>query len=190
MDKEKIIKLRNTLKTTGNLPLRVFINNAHTIVDESLKTQFTIWDDDNGIIYSFRLIGMQEDDTPNNMQQAVSLFAADYEEIQAMEIVRLPIDNIDGTIEGMIASGIEISDNFRKRIIYAYKELLHPDRFRMSPTDINNMLSSSRLQEGAPDAVNEKDDYYAGKFTESFQETHNVNSYNESIKNEQQNKTS
>lgn len=184
MDKEKIIKLRNTLKTAGNLPLRVFINNAHTVVDESLKTQFTIWDDTNGIIYSFRLIGMQEDDTPNNRQQAVSLFAADYEEIQAMEIVRLPIDDIDKTIDGMIKSGVQVSDNFRKRIAHTYKELLHPDRYKMSPTDMNNLLSSSRLQDGVPDAVNEKDDYYAGKFTESYQETHTINAYNASIKND------
>lgn len=183
MDKEKIIKLRKTLKTVGNLPLRVFINNAHTIIDESLKTQFTIWDDNNGLIYSFRMIGMQEDDTPNNIQQAISLFVADYEEIQAMEIVRLPIDDIDATIGGMINAGAKVTDEFRKRITYVYKELLHPGRFRMSPTDVNNMLGSSRLQEGIPDAVNEKDDYYAGKFTESFQETHAVNAYNASIKN-------
>lgn len=180
MEKTKLIKLRDTLKTVENFPLRIFINNGHSIADESLVTQFTKWDDTNGLLYVFRLIGMQEDNIPNNLHQSISVFVADYEEIQAMEIVRLPLSKIGGCIDGITASGCKISNDFKKRIIDTFEQLLDPNRYRLSPADINRAVSSNELQETVPNAVNEKDDYYTGKLVESYQETVGVNRYNNS----------
>jgi hypothetical protein len=190
MQKEEVITLRNTLKTVENFPLRVFIDNGNTIVDESLKTQFTKWDDNNGILYSFRLIGMQEDSAPNNREQAISLIAIDYDTIQAMEISRLPIGKIAACIDGLNKSGAGIGDEFKNLIVSTFTKLLTTDRSSLSPSDMNRIISSSTLQSDAPDAVNEKDDYYAGKFTESRQETLAVNRYNASINSSTETKNS
>jgi hypothetical protein len=190
MQKEEVITLRNTLKTVENFPLRVFIDNGNTIVDESLKTQFTKWDDNNGILYSFRLIGMQEDSAPNNREQAISLIAIDYDTIQAMEISRLPVGKIAACIDGLNKSGAGIGDEFKNLIVSTFTKLLTTDRSSLSPSDMNRIISSSTLQSDAPDAVNEKDDYYAGKFTESHQETLAVNRYNASINSSTETKNS
>jgi hypothetical protein len=61
MDASKVISLRITLKCDKNLPLRLFIADGTTIVDESLTTQFTIWADEDEMLYVYRLTGMQED---------------------------------------------------------------------------------------------------------------------------------
>jgi hypothetical protein len=182
MEKEEIIKLRNTLKTTGNLPLRIYPDNGLTVIDESLKTQFTIWDDNNGILYSFRLIGMQEDSAPNNNEKCIDCIAFSYEWIQAMEIVRLPLDKIEGTIDGIISSGATVSDNFKKTIIQVFEELLNFNQGSLTPTLLNEILL--RNNPDMPKPVSDNDDYLNGKFTQSWQETHLINEYNKTIDGE------
>lgn len=181
MTNEGIIKLRDTLKAGENLPLRIFVNNAQTIIDESLPTQFVKWDDKNGILHVFRLVGMQEDKLPNNLGQAISVYSMFYEYIEGMEVVRLPLNTISKFINSLRKNGCVFSTDFEKRIIDTFESILDVDRWRMSPSDLNDAVSSVR-HEGAVDAVNEKDDYYEdGRMTEPFKETVAVNRYNESI---------
>lgn len=159
MENEQVISLRDTLKANKNLPLRIFIDNSFQIIDESNKFQFTKWDDDNGILYSFKMVHLNMDKSPNNNHQAISLFAVPYEMIQAMEICYLPISDIDDVIESIKDGGCTFSDEFKKLIIHTYTEVLAPDRITLSPSDINSILG--------PGAVNDKDDYYYGKYTEA-----------------------
>lgn len=169
---EEVVKMRDVLKIQENLPLRVFINNSHTIIDESLSSQFTIWDDKNGVLYAFKLVGMQEATSPSNIEGAISVFSVDYEYIEAMEIIRLPINKIGKLIEAIKATGRVISDDSKKQIIAKYEGLLHPERWKLSPTDMNKIIS--RPTDDAPDipyAVNENDDYFENKFTVNFKET-------------------
>lgn len=182
METARIIAMRDTLKAGKNLPLRVYLDNLHIGIDESSKTQFTKWDDTNGILYSFRLLNMQLDGVPNNKYPAITVFAISYEDIQGLEVVRLGIDDIDALVSNIVATGATFSDEFKNLIKSTYTKILDPNLYKLSPTDMNRIISSSELQSDVPDAVNAKDDWYEGKFTENFMETVATNRYNESIK--------
>lgn len=162
MTSDQVKSLRNTLKAGKNLPLRVFINNTYTAVDESRVTQFTIWDDKNCILYSYRLTDMQSETLPSNASQAVSLAAIHYDAIEGMELACLPLSDLPKSIEFIKDSGVTISDGFKDRIIKTYNSILNPDRIALSREDINDLTGSN---------LNTKDDYYNGKFTEPFKET-------------------
>ena len=105
MENEQVISLRDTLKAKKNLPLRIFIDNSFQIIDEGNKFQFTKWDDVNGILYSFKMVHLNMDRSPNNKHQAISLFAVPYEMIQAMEVSYLPIEDIATIISSIRESG-------------------------------------------------------------------------------------
>lgn len=178
MEKSEVIKLRETLRKTGskqNTPLRIFSNNSFTIIDESNIFEFTKWDDANGILYSFKLINPNNDKHPNNKSGAVSLFAVPYDRIEAIEIPYLPIDDIDDLVDNMKENNCTFSDDYKNLIKHTFKDILHPDRITLSPSDINTIIG--------PDSVNDKDDYYKGKFTENFIETRRHAEHNEFIKN-------
>lgn len=175
MDKDKVIKLRDALKADKNLPLRILIDNGFTTIDESYHLQFTKWDDTNGILYSFRLVDMNRDRIPSNKANSIAVFAVEYESIQCMELAVLPLKDLDAVFDGISDSGCTISDAFRNLIKGTFEYVLSSDRYELSPTTLSNILG--------PNAVNDKDDYYAqpGKFTESFKETIRYRKHNEDI---------
>ena len=47
MTKEQVISIRKTLQAGKNLPVRVYLDNAFSWIDEANILQFTLWDDDN-----------------------------------------------------------------------------------------------------------------------------------------------
>lgn len=178
MENADVIKLRDILRKTGdnnNTPLRVYIDNSFIIIDESNKFEFTKWDDDNGILYSFKLININTDKYPNNKSQAISVFACPYDQIQDMEIPYLPIKDIDDLVDNIKESGCNFSDDYKNLIKHTFSDILHPDRITLSPSDINTIIG--------PNSVNEKDDYYKGKYTQNYKETRLHAEYNEAVKN-------
>ena len=171
MEIKEVVLLRDTIRCGKNLPVRVCIDNCFTIIDESNPTQFTIWDDENGILYSFRLVDVQGDTSPSNKQQAVSLFAVNYTSIQAIEVPLLPVDDIATAITNIRNTGKAVSKEFEERIIKSYKGLLSGNLVDLTHEDINRLTGSN---------LNTADDYFAGRFTQSFKETlptHDRNKY-------------
>jgi hypothetical protein len=171
MDPNAAIKLRDTLKCGKNLPLRIFVNNAFAVIDESLTTQFTIWADEESMLYVYRLIGPQEDTYPNNRGKAISLYACNYEFIEGMEVCRLPLDDIATSLNMIEANGHSMSDEFKERVARSYKLILDDDRHTMSHAAINNETGSM---------LDTKDAWYGDKYQEAFKETlqerkHNLN---------------
>lgn len=173
MENEQVISLRDTLKAKKNLPLRIFIDNSFQIIDEGNKFQFTKWDDVNGILYSFKMVHLNMDRSPNNKHQAISLFAVPYEIIQAMEVSYLPIEDIATVIGSIREAGCVFGEDFEKTIIHTYKEVLAPDRITLTPSDINSILG--------PDVVNDKDDYYYNKYVEASKETQRYKDHNDYV---------
>ena len=182
MDKDIVIKIRDTLKQGINLPLLVLVDNAFMNVDESDTSRFTKWDDENGILYQWMLPvpHMQK----SYKEKTVCLYALSYEYIQGMQCNCLPVDKIDSCIEAIKASGCNVSDDFKKRIITVYEKLTDPNDVMAGPTDFNNLVSSHRLDPNVGSAVNEVNDYYSGKFREPIRITKPTRDYNESIKDE------
>ena len=82
MERDAVISLREKLKAGKNLPVTVFIDNMFETINEASMYQFTKWDDENAILYSFRLINPVFDKIPSNREQAIRVFAVDYECIQ------------------------------------------------------------------------------------------------------------
>lgn len=158
MDKQQIIQIRNILKAGKNLPVRIIYANSDVCIDESARAQVTLWDDENGYLFAYKLPSLQSDLTPSNIQGAVSLIAISYELIEAIETPIIPLSDLETSINA-IHEIRPIGDDTKNHIITMYTELLHPDRFRLGPTDMNTILG--------PGAVNDKDDYYAGKFTKA-----------------------
>lgn len=175
MEKDEVIKLRDTLKCNKNIPLRVFSGNGFSIIDESNVLQFTKWDDANGILYSFRMVHPSIDKTPSNRQQLISLIAVPYERIELIEIPYLPVDMIETACNYIKDSGCSFSDDFKNLIKHTFTEILHPDRITLTSSDINSIIG--------PDAVNDKDDYYYGKYKESSKETLRYKDRNSEISN-------
>lgn len=181
MTKDQVIKLRNELKCGKNIPLRILINNSFTIIDESNNLQFTKWDDTNGILYSIRLVDMNIDNIPSNRENSVTVFAVSYDTIEAMEIPILQMKDIDDLFAYLGAGGCVFGDDFQKLIKNTFEQVMHPDRFRLNPSDIAQLLG--------PDSINAKDDYYnhPSKFVDSFKETVRYNKHNKDIIDSQNN---
>lgn len=163
MTKEQIINLRNTLKAGKNFALRMTVTDLFTTIDESNKFQFTKWDDTNGILYSFKLVNNITDVTPNNNGNYISVMAIAYADLTSMEVVALPVNELDTFFASLASSGCNMSNDFKKLIKHTFTSVLHPDRYQLPPTLINELLGEN--------TVNDKDDYYAGRFTESTKET-------------------
>lgn len=180
MTKDEVIKIRTALKHNENAPLRIFIDNSFTIIDESNVFQFTKWDDDNKILYSFRLTDPQSSRTPSNIGNSVAVFAIPYEFIQAIELVVLPAEKLDDLFGTLAEAGCTMSDDFKNLIKNTYKEILDPRRYEITPTETKRLLGD--------EAANNNDDWYNGKFTESFAETRRYAKRNDKIAETQQNK--
>jgi hypothetical protein len=178
MEAEKVIKLRETLRAGKNLPLKISIDNVLRVIDETKAFQTVFWDDDNCILYVYALPDPNILSLPSNKEGTVSLFAVSYDTIQAMEVTSLPLANLGDTLDSLKASGIStITDEVKERIINVFTKILDPNIVALGPTKINEILEAN--------AVIDNDDYYAGKFTESFKETKSVaehNAYVDSLK--------
>lgn len=166
MEKSDVIKMRTALKGGHNWPLKVMVDNNHTVIDEAGKLEFTKWDDDNEMLYSFRLPDMQTDRFPNNVGQFISVFAIHYDYIQAMEVSAMPISKFGDLFGTLADAGCNMSETFKTKIQGVFTDALKTDRVNLTPTDINYMLDATD-----PKAVSDKDDWYNGKFTQNFAET-------------------
>ena len=169
MENNEVIQLRDTLKAGQNIPLRIFLDNAFTIIDESLITQFTLWDDKNGYLYSFRTIDPQSDRYPNNSEKAISLFVTDYTNIQTMEAVRVPLTSLDTIFDSIVKSGRPIKEEMRKLIKNTYDKILSNDLVDPMHAYYNSLLGSH---------LDTENDYYNSKYAERYQETLPKRTYN------------
>lgn len=156
MDKEAVIKLRDTLKCGNNYPLRMTTDSTTNMIDESNPLAFTKWDDTNGILYSIKLPDPQSEVMPSNRQRAVSVVAIFYDHINSMELALVPVDTVLPTVlDSIKASGSGLSDDFINRILKLFKEVLSPERYELLNADINKLVGAN---------LNEADDYYNGKY--------------------------
>ena len=174
MEKSQVIKMRNALKAGKNLPVIVYIDNLFKKIDESHVFQFTKWDDENGILYHYSLTDPGLEISPSNIGGCISLFATDYEMIQAMEVVTLNVDMLDKSIDSLGC----ITDEWKERIIQRFKTALNPDLVTLSATDINKAMG---VVDGHK-ALNDNDDYYAGRYKQPFAETRAMANRNEYAK--------
>ena len=161
---ESVIKMRDGLKGGKNLPVKVYSDNNFVIVDESAAFNYTKWDDENGILYVFRLSDFHQSRVAGNWEEAISVAAINYEFIQVMEVAPMPLKYLDNIVESIKANGVPFSDEFKESIRYTFESALHKDRWRLSPDDVNNI-------HGVPVKGKDEDDYYHGKFAEPFKET-------------------
>ena len=171
MEKSQVIKMRNALKAGCNWPLIVYIDNLFKKIDESNTLQFTKWDDENGILYHYSLTDPILERSPSNVGGSISLFATDYENIQAMEVVRMNVDHLDKSIDSLKC----IAPEWKQRIIDRFKLALNPELVELSRSDINKAMGVVDGQK----ALNDNDDYYAGRYTQSFKETRQMAEHNE-----------
>ena len=180
MDKDECIKLRDILKAGKNLPVRVCLDNVFAMIDESKPTQFTIWDDNNGILYCYRLMDPIVESMPSNKESAVSLFAISYDSIQAIELPVLPLKNLEYTIESIKSSGRDISDDYKNLIINTYDKILSNGLVELTHDNINKLVGSN---------LDTNDDYYNGRYKESFKETRQhaeLNKYVDKVKQKEE----
>lgn len=174
MEKSQVIKMRNALKAGKNWPLVVYIDNLFKKIDESNSLQFTKWDDENGILYHYSLTDPILERSPSNIGGSISLFATDYEMIQAMEVVRMNISHLGDSIDSLGC----ISDEWKKRIIDRFNIALDPNLVNLSRSDINTAMGVVDSQK----ALNDNDDYYAGRYAQPFKETRPMAEHNEYAK--------
>lgn len=175
-EKDDIIVWRNKLKAGKNLPLRIFFDN-NFIADEQTPLNYIKWDDDNGIIYVFRIPSPTDTVMPSNENIGFQVFSAHYTLIQYLELANIPMEHIDDVFNSI---GIT-NETFKKNIKNMYKEALDPKRFVLPRADINAIA-------GYP-VDSEKDDYYYGKrMSESFKETRDHARLNQYIADEKNKK--
>ena len=171
MEKDVVIQVRDKLKAGKNWPLIIYIDNTFRLINESNVLQFTKWDDDNGILYSYSLTDPRLEKSPSNIGGGISLFAVAYEHIQAMEVVRMNLKDLGDSIDSLNC----ISKEWKERIIKRFETALNPDVVNLTARDINKAMGVIDGQK----ALNDNDEYYEGRFTQSFAETIHTNRYNE-----------
>ena len=157
MEKADVIKMRTALKGGKNLPLLIHINNLYAVIDERNTFEFTVWDDDNELLYLFRLVGMVQETIPSNKSEAISVFCTHYDTIEAMELPQLPLETLDDVVGTIEATGKTFKDGFKELIKNTYETILKGNYADLTHGDINKLIGSK---------LNDKDDYYNGKFTE------------------------
>jgi hypothetical protein len=177
MTKAQAIAMRDTLRGgEKNFPLRVFVCDNVTVIDETNITQITKWDDTNGVIYSFRLVSPTIADVPNNLRKEISITAVPYENIQAIEAIRVPVKDLD-TIFTAIGAAVSATEAANIKKLFDF--LLSNDLTVITPTTLRAALGGNTVVAGS-------DDYYNGKFGENFKETRpkaEINAYVDSLIN-------
>ena len=174
MDIKDVIKIRDILKADKNLPVVVHVDNTLACIDESAPFQFTKWDDVNGILYSFRLPNANlAADTMVNRKE-ICLYATTYENIQAIELCKVSLDNVEDVIEKIKESGVTFSDDFKNYIIGSFENIFNPS-FEMTNKNVNLALGTH---------LDESYDYYNGKYRHFDKETNFADKRNTSVKEE------
>ena len=171
MEKADVIKVRDKLKAGKNWPLIIYIDNTFRLINESNTLQFTKWDDENGMLYSYTLTDPRLERSPSNIGGGISLFAVSYEHIQAMEVVRMNLKDLGDSIDSLNC----ITKEWKERIIKRFELALNPDVVNLTARDINKAMGVVDGQK----ALNDNDEYYENRFTESFAETVQTNKYND-----------
>lgn len=164
MDNKSVIMVRDILKAGKNLPVVVYVDNALICIDESSLFQFTKWDDDNGILYSFHLPNANLAADTMVDEKKICVYATTYEHIQAIELCKVSLDNTKDVIESIKSSGTTFSDEFKSLIIDSFEKILDPS-FENINRNVNKLLGPL----GANfDVTN---DYYNGSFHHFDKET-------------------
>lgn len=163
------IAMRDALKGGKNFPLKVYADNDFVIVDESNAYAFTKWDDEKGILFYFRLCGYDKTRVPDNVNQAISVCAINYDFIQAMEVAPLPLDKIDNLFNTMP----EMSQAFKDHIVEVFKDAMDPNKV--------NMLPSTTAAIHGTRGASANGDEYPRQWVESHAETDALNRRNERL---------
>lgn len=158
MDAVKVRSLREKLKAGKNFPLSVNINNNTRLIDESVPGQFTLWDDDNEILYSISFSAMELN--PGRMG-GITVFGVSYELVEGMQISELPVDQLPTVLKSICVSD-EVATSQHQQAIYNFFEYMCNPNTEKSRAIINQLTGSN-----LPTA----DDYYNGKMAYSFKET-------------------
>ena len=137
-------------------------------INEASMYQFTKWDDENAILYSFRLINPVFDKIPSNREQAIRVFAVDYECIQCMELSTLRLADLGDVVDSI--GGID--PKAKAGMINAFNKLLDPNRFEINNKDYNEIYGSN---------LDTSDDYYDGKMSQSEAETRRYKEHNKLV---------
>ena len=175
-NKEVVIAMRNALKANCNWPVKVYADNNWVIVDESNKAAFTKWDDENGLLYYFRLVDPIHNNIHQSTKPVVSVAAIKYEFIQAMEVAPFPCDKLDD-----LFSSIETASNNVSTFSSEFKEKIK---------HVMSVYQDSNLVELYPDLINAihgtnvvktDNDYYAGRMGYPKKETTYVTRYNKEV---------
>ena len=174
MTVQEVIKLRDALRAGHNYPLRINISGNSNPLDESMAMERIIWDDANGVIYCFRMIDPQMDHLPSNHAQAITLVAVDYIAIESMEVVVLPIKDLDDMFDSIETyAGSSINEFTKTSIKELFHGILNPDLVNLTRTDLDRI--------DGPDIINDADDYYNNVYVEPFRETVRYRKRNEEI---------
>ena len=169
MEKDQVIKMRDKLKAGKNWPLLIYIDNTFRIIDESAVLQFTKWDDENEILYNYSL-------TDANMSRAsaiegdISLFATSYDCIQSMEVAKINLRDLGLSLDSIG----NITEEWKERIIKRFKLPLDRNLVNLTNEEINKVMG---VIDGSK-AINDTDDYYNGRYAQSFAETRLKASHN------------
>ena len=170
MTKNQAIQIRTALKGGKNLPLRIFIMDGYITIDEALPYNATKWDDNNGILYTWRLLNLEEVNAPGS-KDCISCIGVPYDYIGFMQLSVLPLSEMDNVFTSMEGEGVTFKAGWKEQVKTIFKEALHKDRWRLEHSDTNAI-------HGFP-VLNTRDEYYTGpKFGESFKETRDKAEYN------------
>ena len=100
-----------------------------------------------------------------------------------MEISRLPRKYLDSVLTKVSTEGTPIKDEVKQGVIDMFDRACDPTRVNLGPTDMNRIMG---VRDGRT-AVNDRDDYYEGKFTENYAETKRTADYNKYVNEQHKN---
>lgn len=167
-NKEVVIAMRDALKAGKNLPLKVYCDNVHIMIDESAEFMFTLWDDDNGVVYVFRLMDLAHTRIPNNkLEQSISVGAIKYEFIQAMEVAPMPMKSFDDICSTIRSSSNDMifTNEFQEHIKKVFTRALNDNGQADLTNSAKNAVHGLRL-------TSQRDQWNLGIRSEPFKETH------------------
>ena len=180
MTKNQVILIRDGLKAGKNIPLRVSIDNAFNIIDESMKFEFTKWDDDNEVLYHIRLADPASNTFAMDKMAQCTVFAVPYEFIQAIEAPRVFVQDKEnrGDLADILNALNIFSDDFKNLILHTYGYIKDKNVAHITPIMTNDLLSNKEFQDDLQDsAVNVSDDYVytsGQQFVQNYKETAHV----------------
>ena len=142
MTKEQVIQIRDAIKAGKNLPLKLFITDVTTDVNEANALTAVKWDDVNGIIYVYRLEAMSLMSSPSDRTKTISLYATTYENITGMEVGKLPVEDIRTTSSNIRSTGATFSEDFENWVYDMFNNALSSDRVRLEHYDVNQLTGA------------------------------------------------